>query len=64
MNKFDCGTFIDIKSSYNIIDGKIHIESTISTDDMVNRLSYRVIELEDVLIKQALIELGWTPPNE
>ena len=62
MDKFDC-QIIDVEVTSDKVKGGIAIESSILIGSVKERLSYKIINLEDIMIRNALIDMGWTPPN-
>ena len=44
--------------------GAIHQEVTHKFEDMTRTITKQIVDTQDAQIRDALIELGWTPPDE
>lgn len=54
---------IEVTAKFN--RDRIVVETTSNPEDGVRQVILRqIIDLQDVAIRKALIELGWTPPKE
>lgn len=57
---------INVKCDYklNVDSRSLELVSTISAGDIEEEISRRILELEEEVIVESLIEMGWTPPEE
>jgi hypothetical protein len=55
---------IKYKVSPVFIDDKYCVETEIIVNDYVSKLTRIIIDTEDQLVRQRLIDLGWTPPKD
>ncbi len=51
-----------LSSKIDILNQKIEIDVVNKMDDMVIKHNKEIIDLKEKMIRDALIELGWTPP--
>lgn len=61
MEKSFLGT-TTLSSKIDILNQKIEIDVVNKMNDMVINHSNEIIDLKEKMIRDALIELGWTPP--
>lgn len=56
---------LTIKTNSFLEGNKLHLESLIETDitKAVNTLQKKIIDFEEKSVREALITLGWIPPN-
>ena len=55
--------FVDVSVGTDYAEGKLHIVGSMTVDGVTRIISERIVELEDAVIRQKLIQLGWTPPE-
>lgn len=54
----------EIELRVNTYGSKIELEQVSIHNEIRQNLVRKIIDLEDQLIRDALIKLGWTPPKE
>ena len=54
--------FVDVTVGTDYAQGRLHLTGVMSVDGISYVVSNRIVELEDALIQQRLIEMGWQPP--
>lgn len=52
----------EVKVSVN--NNKIELESWILANEVRSNFVRKVVDTEDLLIREALIKIGWTPPKD
>jgi hypothetical protein len=56
---------VEVKAKFNSDAGHLELETyTTGIADARDFLSRHVVELQDKAVRNALIEMGWTPPGE
>lgn len=55
-----------IECMWHLESTDLHISTLIKSDieNLTDRVTRKVLHLEESAIKEALIKLGWTPPGE
>jgi hypothetical protein len=56
------GKFFDVVIGSDFSRGKLYLTGMTKVCDIIHVITSRTVDLEDLHVRQALINQGWTPP--